>query len=153
MPAADVGQRPGCTNPRSITLLFLVMVLVVSGSTIYRPAEDAGTFYFQLSKSFYIVTTPQCTSIPNACPQTYRSHEYKDRQGRKETRYACPPGTPGVTLSSPTLATYENTFCRSGPAKSSLPSTPVTDMTLTGTAFNVGSITYYPTFSCNKLAR
>ena len=134
-------------NTSIFVQLFLVMMSAVSSSVTYSPCEDAGTFYFQLSKSFYTVTTPQSASIPTQCPKTYRSHEYTDRQRRKYTLYACPPGTPGVFLSTPTLATYGSTFCRAGPAPTSV-SAPAVGMTLTGPAFKVGSITYYPTYSC-----
>jgi len=131
----------------NILALFLYILSTVTGGKIFSPGEEAGVFYYKKGSQFYIVSTPQSTTIPPACPNTYRSYVRVDNMRRRQTIYACPPGTAGVTLSTPTLATYGNTFCRSSRAK--VPdSTPATTLTLTGPEFKVGTITYYPTFSC-----
>jgi len=134
-------------NTLAFVQFFLYIFSTATGGTIYSPGEEAGVFYYKKSSQFFIVRTPQSTSIPSACRNTYRSYVRVDNTRLRQTIYACPPDTPGVTLSSPTLATYGNTFCRSSRAK--VPdSTPATTLTLTGPEFKVGGITYYPRFSC-----
>ena len=134
-------------NTLSFVQLFLCILSMVSGGTIFSPGEEAGVFYYKKGSQFFIVRTPQSTTIPPACPNTYRSYLRVDNTRLRQTIYACPPGTRGVTISSPILATYGNTFCRSSRAKVPA-STPATTLTLTGPEFKVGSITYYPRFSC-----